>query len=53
MLLRWRRWADRKIAKATSRRSMICFGGAEHLATADLTDRVDVAPRASTQAIWP
>ena len=39
------RWAYRKIASATGHRPMISLGAAEHLAIADLTDRVDATPR--------
>lgn len=39
------RWAYRKIASARGRRPMISLGAAEHLAMADLIDRVDAVPR--------
>ena len=41
------RWAYRKIASATGHRPMISLGAAEHLAIADLTDRVDATPLVS------
>ena len=39
------RWAYHRIASATGRRPMISLGAAEHLAMADLIDRVDSLPR--------
>ena len=39
------RWAYRKIASATGHRPMISLGAAEHLAIADLIDRMDAVPR--------
>ena len=39
------RWAYHKIANATGRKPMISLGAAEHLAMADLIDRVGSPPR--------
>ena len=39
------RWAYRKIATSTGHRPMISLGAAEHLAMADLIDRMDAVPR--------
>lgn len=39
------RWAYHRIAKARGIRPMISLGAAEHLAMADLIDRVDAVPR--------
>ena len=39
------RWAYRKIATSTGHRPMILLGAAEHLAMADLIDRMDAVPR--------
>lgn len=42
---RFVRWAYHRIANARGRRPMISLGAAEHLAVADLIDRVDAVPR--------
>ena len=39
------RWAYRKITTSTGHRPMISLGAAEHLAMADLIDRMDAVPR--------
>ena len=39
------RWSYQRIARAKGRRPMISLGAAEHLAMADLIDRVDAVPR--------
>ena len=39
------RWAYRKIATTAGHRPMVSLGAAEHLAVADLIDRVDAVPR--------